>query len=155
VIESCHGCGLEIERGTSGCQAAFNQFRARETTELAVSHASTRLTIDIYCLQHPDRYCASAKSLAAHLTGVCWAPERGGHDSGLRLLQRRLNGRVDLQKPAIPAFRGELTIGAITGVKEPAAYLAVQDRWARSTWAAYASLHQVARSWNDQAIPPS
>jgi hypothetical protein len=154
VSESCHGCGLEIEGGTAGCQATFDQFRARENAELAASYASTRLTVDTYCLQHPDRYCASAKSLAAHLTGACWALERGGHDSGLRLLQRWLNGRVELQKPAIPAFRGELTIGALAGVKEAAAYLAVRDRWARSTWAAYASLHELARGWIDQATGP-
>jgi uncharacterized protein DUF5946 len=155
AVEKCEGCGLEIEGGSLGCQAAFDQFRARETTELATSYVSTRLTVDIYCLQHPDRYCASAKSLAAHLTGAGWALERGGDERGLRLLQRWLNGRVELQKPAIPDFRGELTIGDVATVADTAAYLKMLDRWARSTWAAYASLHDVARTWIDHAIQPA
>ena len=151
-MEICEGCGLEIEGGTTGCQAAFDQFRARETSELATSYVSTRLTVDTYCLQHPDRYCASAKSLAAHLTGACWALERGGDERGLSLLQRWLNGRVELQKPASPRFRGELTIRELAGVEDTTAYLEGLDRWARSTWAAYASLHEVARTWIDHAI---
>jgi hypothetical protein len=151
-VERCEGCGLEIEGGTNGCQAAFDQFRARETAELATSYLSTRLTVDTYCLQHPDRYCVSAKSLAAHLTGACWALEQGSDKRGLNLLQRWLNGRVELQKPPIPTFRGELTIGDLAGVDDATAYLAELDRWARSTWAAYASLHEVARRWIDQAL---
>jgi hypothetical protein len=151
-VEACEGCGLEIEGGTGGCQAAFDQFRAREMTELATSYGSTRLTVDIYCLQHPDRYCVSAKSLAAHLTGASWALERGGDERGLSLLQRWLNGRVELQKPPIPTFRGEVTIGDLAFVEDATAYLTALDRWARSTWAAYAPLHEVARRWIDQAI---
>jgi hypothetical protein len=151
-VETCTGCGLEIEGSTSGCQTAYDEFRGRETAELAASYGSTRLTVDVYCLQHPDRYCVSAKSLAAHLTGVCWALERGGNARGLSLLQRWLNGRVELQKPPIPGFRGALTIGDLARVEDTAAYIAALDRWARSTWAAYASLHDMARGWTDHAI---
>ena len=68
-MDACGGCGLEIVGGEAACQALFDAFRVRETAELAPSYASTRLTVDVYCLQHPDRYCVSAKSLAAHLTG--------------------------------------------------------------------------------------
>jgi len=35
-----------------------------------------RLAVDAYALQHPDEYCRSAKSLAAHLTGACAAIDR-------------------------------------------------------------------------------
>jgi hypothetical protein len=151
-MEACEGCGLLIEGGTGGCQALFDEFRVREAAELAAGYAATRLTIDVYCLQHPDRYCVSAKSLAAHLTGVAWALERGGDESGLRALQRWLNGRVELVKPPVPAFRGELTIADVAGVKDRTAYVAAVERWAASTWAAYSSLHEVARSWIDQAV---
>jgi hypothetical protein len=151
-VEACEGCGLLIEGGTAGCQALFDEFRVREAAELAATYAATRLTIDVYCLQHPDRYCVSAKSLAAHLTGVGWALERGADESGLRALQRWLNGRVELVKQPVPAFRGELTIAEVAGVHDRTAYVAAVERWAASTWAAYSSLHEVARTWIDQAV---
>src|SRR5579859_7776824 len=108
--EACAGCGLHIAGGTAGCQALFDEFRVREVAELALSYAPTRLTIDVYCLQHPERYCVSAKSLAAHLTGVAWALEFGGGGDGLAALQRWLNGRVPLLKPDLPERFGEVTI---------------------------------------------
>jgi Family of unknown function (DUF5946) len=129
------------------CQALFDEFRVREVAELARSYTSTRLTIDVYCLQHPERYCVSAKSLAAHLTGLCWALEFGGSESGLRKLQRKLNGRVELVKPAIPASHGDLTVADIVAVSGPEDYLLALDRWAHSTWMAYADLHATARAW--------
>jgi hypothetical protein len=125
----------------------FDEFRVREISELAPSYASTRLTIDVYCLQHPDRYCVSAKSLAAHLTGLCWALEHGISEGGLRELQRRLDTRRDLVKPPIPADHGELTIADIAAVTGPDEYSRALDRWARSTWAAYSDLQEIAREW--------
>lgn len=116
-------------------------------SELARSYAPTRLTIDVYCLQHPERYCVSAKSLAAHLTGVCWALEHGISEGGLRELQRRLEARRDLVKPAIPTDRGKLTVADIAGVAGPDEYMKTLDRWARSTWAAYGELQEIARAW--------
>ena len=150
----CAGCGLEIAGGTDGCQALFDQFRLRESAELARDYGSTRLTIDIYSLQHPDRYCVSAKSLAAHLTGLCWAVERSGSESGLRALQRWLNGSVPLDKPDVPNDRGKLTVADIASAVDHAAYAAALDRWARSTWEAYSPLQDVARRWIDEAVRP-
>lgn len=119
----------------------------REVAELAPSYAPTRLTIDVYCLQHPERYCASAKSLAAHLTGLCWALEHGISEGGLRQLQRRLEARRDLVKPPIPSARGKLTVADIAEVAGADEYMAALDRWARSTWEAYADLQESARAW--------
>ena len=151
-MEACEGCGLRVEGGTASCQALFDEFRAREMAELAPTYASTRLTVDVYCLQHPDRYCVSAKSLAAHLTGAGWALERGGSEWGLRALQQWLDRGARLEKPALPEHRGELTIADVSGAADPEAYLAALDRWAHSTWAAYAELHDVARRWIDEAV---
>ena len=151
-MDACGGCGLAIVGGETACQALFDAFRLRETAELAPSYASTRLTVDVYCLQHPDRYCVSAKSLAAHLTGLAWAIERGGSDAGLRALQRWLNGRVDITKPQVPGFRGTVTIGDLRDVNDRGSYLLAVDGWTRSTWDAYAPLHATARLWIDLAI---
>jgi len=124
----------------------------REAADLAGSYAATRLTIDVYCLQHPDRYCVSAKSLAAHLTGLCWALEHGGGEEGLRRLQRWLNGRVELVKPPLPESRGGVTVADVAPAAGPDEYRSAVDHWARSTWAAYADLHETARAWIRQAI---
>jgi hypothetical protein len=140
-VEACGGCGLRIDGGTAGCQSLYDEFRVREMSELAPSYASTRLTVDVYCIQHPDRYCVSAKSLVAHVTGVGWAVERGGGERGLRALQ-----------PPVPQRRGELTIADLAGATAQDAYLAAQDLWARSTWDAYGDLHEIARAWIDAAV---
>jgi hypothetical protein len=139
-----------IAGGSDGCQRLFDEFRAREVSELAPSYAWTRLTVDVYCLQHPDRYCVSAKSLAAHLTGLAWAMEHGlGDSAGLRRLQQALDGRVDLVKPPIPLERGSLTIADVANATD---YTAAVDAWARSTWDAYAPLHETARDWVARAF---
>jgi len=151
-VDVCEGCGLHVADGTAGCKAMFDEFRAREMSELAPSYASTRLTVDVYCLQHPDRYCVSAKSLAAHLTGVGWAVERGGGEWGLRRLQRWLDSGPKLEKPALPAGHGALTIADVASAAHTAAYIAALDRWARSTWAAYSELHDIAGRWIDAAV---
>jgi hypothetical protein len=151
-VDVCEGCGLHVAGGTAGCQAVFDEFRAREMSELAPSYASTRLTVDVYCLQHPDRYCVSAKSLAAHLTGVGWAVERGGGEWGLRKLQRWLDTGPKLEKPALPAGHGALTIADVASAKNTGAYVAALDRWARSTWTAYSELHDIAAHWIDAAV---
>jgi hypothetical protein len=151
-VDACSGCGLKIDGGEVACQQLFDAFRVREAADLAPSYTATRLTVDIYCLQHPDRYCVSAKSLAAHLTGLAWALEHGGSDAGLRALQRWLNGRVDISKPPIPDARGDMTIGDVHIVHDREAYMAAVDRWARTTWAAYSSLHAIAEQWIDQAV---
>ena len=151
-MDACSGCDLRIDGADAACQGLFDAFRVREAADLAPSYAFSRLTIDTYCLQHPDRYCVSAKSLAAHLTGVAWVMDRGISEGGLRVMQRWLNGRVDLVKPAVPASRGTLTIGDVHQVADRAAYMAAVTRWARSTWEAYALLQVIARAWIEQAV---
>jgi hypothetical protein len=52
-------------------------FLARDFSDVAYFRVH-RLMVDVYSLHHPDRYCASGKSLAAHLTGLGVLLERGG-----------------------------------------------------------------------------
>lgn len=103
-------------------------------------------------MQHPERYCVSAKSLAAHLTGLAWAIEHGIDERGLRALHRALDGRVDLAKPPLPASRGALTIADVAPAAETEAYTKAVDAWARATWDAYAPLHETARRWIERAF---
>ena len=113
-------------------------------TAIDVTYPVRRLAVDCYCLQHPDRYCVSAKSLAAHLTGACWALEFGGGGQGLKALQSWLNGRVPLAKPALPSSFGEVTVAEVNASRE---LVQAVDAWARSAWGAYSDLHDLARGW--------
>jgi hypothetical protein len=108
--------------------------------------------VDTYCLQHPEDYCASAKSLAAHLVGLCWILEAGAHPGlGPDKLHRWLSGNTSLGKPPIPSSRGSMTIGDLPQSSGPEEWERAVEHWARSTWDAYAELHPLAREWMKQA----
>ena len=112
-----------------------------------------RMFVDIYCLPHPDRYCLSAKSLAAHLTGLCWFIDNDGSRAvGSESLRRWLNGTPPMEKPEIPSFRGERTIADVRDAPDSEAYGQAVELWARSTWKAYSTLHSLARQWIQQAF---
>jgi len=150
--DRCSGCGLVVPGGTAGCQTIVDELWAREFGDVSYFRVH-RMTVDTYCLQHPERYCASAKSLAAHLTGLCWLLERsGGRAVGSDALRRWLNGPVRLEKPELPSVRGGLTVADVRDAADPEAYARAVDGWARSTWEAYSSLHSVARDWIQQAL---
>jgi hypothetical protein len=106
-----------------------------------------RMAVDAYCLQHPLRYCESAKSLAAHLCGLCIAFEMDNDAAILRGIQQWLSGNPAISKPNPPGSRGSKTIADVYGLDEPSAYGRAVEVWARSVWAAYDSLHGVARDW--------
>jgi len=143
---SCAECGFAIAEGTAGCQRAFDGLVARNFSNVFYGRWH-RLLVDVYALQHAERYCASAKSLAAHLGGLCCALERGGDAETYRALQRSLNGAKTFAKPAVPRARGELTIASVLPVGDPRAYAEALERWARATWEAYTPLHSLAREY--------
>jgi hypothetical protein len=148
----CDGCGLEVAGGTAGCQAIADELWAREFSNVAYFGVH-RMSVDVYSLQHPDRYCASTKSLAAHLTGLCWLIEHGGsRATGNEALRRWLDGDAGLVKPPVPEFRGALTIAEVRAAADPIAYREAVERWGRSTWDAYAPLHAQAREWIRRAL---
>jgi len=147
AVERCRGCGLEVRDGERGCRAIFEQLIARDFSD-ALYFSVHRMTVDTYSLQHPERYCASAKSLAAHLCGLLQILEEGASAAtGDRSLQRWLSGRVDLAKPDLPEFRGGLTVADVAAAPDAAAHAAAVEGWARATWEAYAPLHALAREW--------
>jgi hypothetical protein len=108
-----------------------------------------RLIVDCYAVQH-DTYILSARSLAAHLTGVCIALEHGGDESLLKALQRWLGRTRDLVKPAVPERRGDVTIDAVIAAA-PEDRGAMVRAWAASAWAAWAEHQALARSWIAEA----
>ena len=144
---ACSGCGLVVEGGVEGCQAIFDDESAREYADVRFA-ARRRMVVDTYCLKHAERYCASATSLAAHLTGLCIAMEHRGREEELNAaIQRWLSRRPELDKPPLPATRGPLTIAAVRAATDLVDHRAAVDGWARGTWDAYAALHPMARAW--------
>jgi hypothetical protein len=150
-VEPCDECGWAGAGGREGCRERFEAFLARDFSD-ARYFASHRLFVDAYCLQHPERYCASAKSLAAHLAGLGWILEEGAPAAvGPDKLHRWLSGERRLDKPELPAARGALTIGDLPGEAAPAEWANAVRRWAGSIWAAYTPLHATARRWIGEA----
>lgn len=72
-----------------------------------------RLIVDTGAMQHPKDGCKSAKSYAAHLTGLCCGLEYKGSKSVRAALQRWPNGSAEaigITSPTEPDYRGMLTI---------------------------------------------
>ncbi len=148
----CEGCGREVDGGTAGCRAQFEELAGRDFGNVLYGRVH-RTFVDVYCLQHPDTYGASAKSLAAHLMGLCWALERGAPMAmGPERLRSWLDGSPQLRRPEIPAFRGTLTLADVAAARDPDEHAQAVERWARSTWDAYAPLHATAREWIRRAL---
>jgi hypothetical protein len=148
---SCDECGWLHAGGREGCRARFEEYLARDFSD-ALYFRTHRLFVDTYCLQHPDQFCRSAKSLAAHLAGLGWILEGGASAAvGPERLHRWLSGERRLDKPPLPPGRGATTMGDLPGDADPADWAAAVRDWAESTWAAYADLHALAREWRAQA----
>lgn len=151
AVSRCTGCGLLVTGGDRACQEIFTSVGVRAWDEVRVARLHW-IIVDAYALQHPDAYCRSAKSLAAHLTGLCAGLEHAEDPTVRPALQRWLNGASPVPKPDLPELRGTLTIGDVTAATDPAMYERLVGRWTRDVWAAYAQLQPLAREWISGAI---
>lgn len=152
ALERCDGCGLAITGATAGCQSLMDELLARDFTD-ATYFRVHRLLVDTYCLQHPEQYCVSFKSFAAHLVHACWSLESGGTRAiPSEAIRRWVERHPQLAKPELPDFRGALTIADVAKASGPAEHGRAVDEWARSTWAAYSALQPLAREWLRAAL---
>ena len=148
----CSGCGLVVDGGAAGCHAIFEALVGRDFSDARYGRVH-RLMVDVYCLQHPDEHCASAKSLAAHLMGLGWFMTHAGTRAiGPEPLRAWLDGTPHLDKPELPPSRGLVTIADVRHASDPATYADAVERWACSTWDAYSSLQVLATRWIEQAL---
>ncbi len=108
--------------------------------------------VDTYSLQHPDPYMVSAKSFAAHLTGMCCFLEYDNDRNLLRLLQRWLDGKKQLDKPELFEHLGDLTIAHIIDARDAEEHLRLVQEWAADVWRAYALYHALAREWIERIL---
>lgn len=114
----CVECGLRTAVGEPSCDVLRDQLLARDYEQSALYWRFHRMAIDAYCLQH-SAYIASAKSLAAHLCGLCIALEYENDPAKHRRVQQWLSTNPDIRKPALPEFRGGVTIGQVAAVENP------------------------------------
>lgn len=142
----CTGCGLLVEGRTAGCREIFTALGVRAWEDARIGRLHW-ISVDAYALQHPDEFCASAKSFAAHLTGLCAALEHADDPTLRPALQRWLNGGSPVTKPDLPDVRGSLTIAGVQAAAETSDYERVVEAWTRDVWAAYAPLQALAREW--------
>lgn len=148
----CPACGGRFA-DLAACQAAFERLVAVDFSGFA-PYASHRLAVDAYSLQHPDRYMKSAKSAAAHLTGIVHAFDYDGSPRVGRALQTWLNGSVEVARPEPPPprRRGEVTLADVLGADDPDEHAARVRRWALSAWEAWSAHHAAARRWVEEAL---
>lgn len=155
--EDCPDCGARRVGGREGCAALFDQITFQELGQPGYGRAqgygrTHRLLVDAYCMQHLDKYCRSAKSYAAHLTGLCCGVEYHGDPKIYAAIQRWLNGRVDLQKPETLAFLGKLTLADVRPARDAEEHIRLVQAWAGSAWEAYSVQHELARAWIRAAL---
>lgn len=143
----CRSCGAEPLGSYESCQDAWEALLAKSFSELAYARFH-RLLVDLYSLQHPDTFWRSAKSYAAHLTGLCVAQEHGGNAQINAAVQRWLGGRRDdVIKPDVPPVRGALDLTHVLGADDMSDVARRVGEWSDDVWAAFLPVQGVARQW--------
>jgi hypothetical protein len=149
--DHCPACGAPVAGGRDGCQVLMTEIQAGAYGK--PGYASTYdLAFDAYCMQHPETYCVSAKSYAAHLTRLCCGVERGGGPAVYRAINRWLSGPAPIDKPPVLPQRGQMTVADVGAAHSAAEHNALAREWAASVWAAYAHQHDLARQWIELAL---
>ena len=152
TIGDCPDCGAAVGGGRTACLKLFEEVLAKEFTDYTYAK-DHRLTVDSYALQHPDKYMKSAKSFAAHLTGMYAALRLRDKPSIDRCVQQWLSKPVRLDRPEAPApkQRGLLTIRYLHEAESPEQHLARVREWAESIWTAWDELEGLAKDWVNEA----
>jgi hypothetical protein len=152
-MKLCLECGMRADDSRPACKEMWDELLTRDF-ERAAYWRYHRLAVDAYCLQHPASMCASAKSFAAHLCGLCIALEMGNDQAMLSGLQRWLSTNPGIAKPDLPGFRGAKIIADLHGLEDITAYGRALEEWAQSVWTAYGVLHGLARDWIAESQRP-
>ena len=150
--EYCPECGAPVPGRRAGCQRVFDETLARESGDYRYARAQ-RLMVDAYSLQHPADYMRSAKSYAAHLTGMYASFECDGAPEVNRAVQVWLNGTQAIQRPDNPGprQRGALTIAHVYKAGAPEDHAERVREWAQSVWDAWRGYRHVAQNWVEGA----
>ena len=132
MSELCSGCGRAVAGGTQGCRAEFDALVGRDFSDPRF-FASHRLFVDIYALQHPDEFCRSAKSLAAHLCGLGLILEGGA--SAATAPPRCAPGSTGRASDKRPCRRGGGSPSPTWATSDDTPRARRAQGWRCSTWA--------------------
>lgn len=153
TIDVCDGCQRKIAGGQDACREDFDRLMARNYSDPQLFRTH-RLFVDTYALQHPDKFCVSAKAFYAHFLDLCAILERGASAAtGYAPLQEWLNGEVCLEKPHIRSWHAGYTLEYLTDLNTPEAWSSSTLEWAKSVWSAYRKLHPWARHHLNKITP--
>jgi len=147
VNSVCTECGALVPTDLQSCDMFLQTF--------LMDGPPSRLLIDAYAMQHPKRACKSAKSYAAHFTGLCCAVEYSGSRHVYDAVQRWLGDsaeRLGLTRPQEPPERGRLTLRHLYGIDPGPAFDTRLQEWAADVWVAYSSQHEIVRRWIETAM---
>jgi hypothetical protein len=147
----CPECGALISGGLEGCRALLNNL-AHRFPAAGPGMRLRRLVVDAFCLQHPASYCHSAKSMAAHLGGLCCGLEFGGHPKVYRALQQWLNGPKHLQRPDPPPRATGITIHHVVAAPLSQNLAQTIEAWSQIVWSSWSPHHGLARQWLKAAL---
>jgi hypothetical protein len=142
---ACPSCGAALG-GRAGCQAAFDEISALAWSS-PLRGSVHNLVVDAYAMQHPEEYGVSVKSYVAHLTALGCGLEHAGDQPLYWAIPRWLDGRTTIEKPALIAARGTLTIADVRSPAREDDFPDLVRRWARDVWTAYADQQPLARAW--------
>ena len=98
-------------------------------------------------MQHPEEYGRSAKSYVAHLIALGCGVEHPGDQRLYWKIPRWLDGPSGIDKPAVLAARGSMTIADVRRPEDDFAYPERVRQWAANVWSAYAVQQPLARQW--------
>ncbi|MGA9191819.1 MAG: DUF5946 family protein [Anaerolineales bacterium] len=145
-LQPCSQCGAQVVGGTAGCALLFKELLSLDffgEPDRRMHH----LVHNAYVLQHPKG--RSNRSVAIHLTSLCWLVERGGQP-GWDLLPSavlaRLSSDDGLPWLEPPSIDGQLTLMHVWGHR-PEEYADRVEAWAKSVWRAWNPHHARAVAW--------
>jgi hypothetical protein len=147
----CPDCGATVAGGRATCRAGFDALGARAYEDVAYASVH-RLLVDCYAMQHLDPFCVSAKSYAAHLTGLCCGVERDGDPKIHRAVHLWMSGPARFERPPNLPHLGTITLADVLAAMDPQDHVARVKAWAANIWEAYATQHALARRWIEEAL---
>lgn len=163
-LEPCFSCGAEVPvvdgpthpymLSSPGCWATFGEVLSREYSDAAYM-AKHRLTVDAYAVQHPGKpeRRAAVRSVALHLVSLCAVLEREVSPArATSMIQRLAGGDDGFEWLEPPDHLGDVTVARVHSAGSPEEHLEAVERWARSSWSAWAPHHGTVRGWLDDLL---
>ena len=148
----CPECGAIVKGGRAACQQLFEEILAKQFGDFNYAKEH-RLTVDTYALQHPDTYMKSAKSFAAHLTGLCVAIDAEDKQLINHKVQKWLSTTREISRPdpPEPRQRGKLTVQYVHESRNAEEHITRVRNWAGSAWEAWRDHEALAKKWIKEA----